>query len=1269
MSDYSKWDQFESDILAKLGVVAEYQERGVRFVGSPLDNGWYRCHATGRPDRNPSANVYVGPGKFRGWYKDFGGGVSLSLFRFAAKFWAFADWREARRHFAEQAGVPFPRGDYRPRKPPSSVRACVTTAKSSVSNPAQRAEKTVAPWNPPPRPPENIDWEARVKACEAALRPCFQEEFAAHEGIPSAVFPLLRLGYDHADGSYTFPQYDAAGKCCGIVRLDLASRAKRPVYGSVPGLIIPKSWNEFDSPVYIIKAIPKGWKELDGPLLITWDAIEALLLAAIGFATIDISSIAGSTDILLQYCGDFARKREIIVLGKRNQEKGGSGPGNVCVGDTAQRLADHLRYPVKCAVPPAAYRDVRDWVLMTEPELWITRQEDVVAALIRVREAFIASFLVAAECISPSPHPVPSTLPPTIPLVERAKIDSESSSNDAAPAIPESVTPSAPSVPTPSPATLAMTEQVLAEPKPLDRRAQEQTQVEAITEVLNTPGHYVADCDQQYAVAIDVLALGHARTSLTIVPSRKEADEVAAKLCELGIDARPYPSRNEDTCNMWESKARAASEAGVPVGLAICPTCEHSKPGNFCEFMKLRESAYDSPHLVVTARRAAVKPEEMARKRETVLLAYAHPLDVLKPSREVQLGHALDRSTDASWTSESLRLVHQAADTFAQFDQLNEAMFDDVDGCPPLPKSPAYWYRLGRLAAAADTALRDGPTVIPLPAFPGQEASREAAKWLWEIISHWPKRPQGDVTTILTAAASGQLDQLAVRDGYLTAVWQLSRFPTTAVVIDLGGDTNWSLDATGVTWEKIECPRDNQSGDNVTQRFKRITSKSSMRQIGGIMRLDLMRYPGKLGVVATRRLARRIARALDKEFSPDDRARITIVGWGCNPAPLRDCATILCFGGPRQHPQAVFRRVLQVDPAAVKDNTKWGEAYDWDATDVNGRTVHVFGRRYGHPSWQAAFQEIAHGVLRRLLGEVSCPVIVISDDELDLPLATEPPQGISIDQLEALEAVRQALDARPEERQALLVSLKRPEKGLIFVEKLCSITGQRLRTVQANLAKLTGLGYLAKEGKRGGYRRTDRKPSPDEHLPKGCRAILDALDAEQDQIARSAVTLPTKVLNAAVVGSKGESNNDIDTDIGIGRATALSAVSTPLIGSLYRRAELQAALSAASEDQERRRIWQVHLRRLNRLLHRLRDLGLIQRVGYGRDTGWTLTSVAFPDAVPDPAAEAAFVESQGRFLTPDAETANQEQALLPFESSVLRTAMNVQSPKPDTQAS
>jgi hypothetical protein len=132
------WKALNREILGKLDIPAEYRALGVRFSAStPTSNGWLACHARDREDRNPSAAVHV----VSGTYVDKGGeGLKLGLWEFAARFGTFRDWKDARRHYADKAGVTLP--DAKRRQRPAQI------ARAAVANPVHPTVMTGTPPEP-----------------------------------------------------------------------------------------------------------------------------------------------------------------------------------------------------------------------------------------------------------------------------------------------------------------------------------------------------------------------------------------------------------------------------------------------------------------------------------------------------------------------------------------------------------------------------------------------------------------------------------------------------------------------------------------------------------------------------------------------------------------------------------------------------------------------------------------------------------------------------------------------------------------------------------------------------------------------------------------------------------------------------------------------------------------------------------------------------------------------------------------------------------------
>lgn len=133
MADVREWKDAELEILRKLDIAGVYRDMGVVFDrDTPTGKGWLACHAVGRADGTASAAVNVGEGPMRGRYRDMGGdGLSLNLWEFAAKFGRHADWRAARRFFADETGASLPAGG-EPKKPDDQVEFIANAASDTI---------------------------------------------------------------------------------------------------------------------------------------------------------------------------------------------------------------------------------------------------------------------------------------------------------------------------------------------------------------------------------------------------------------------------------------------------------------------------------------------------------------------------------------------------------------------------------------------------------------------------------------------------------------------------------------------------------------------------------------------------------------------------------------------------------------------------------------------------------------------------------------------------------------------------------------------------------------------------------------------------------------------------------------------------------------------------------------------------------------------------------------------------------------------------------
>jgi P4 family phage/plasmid primase-like protien len=100
--------ELNKQVLAKLDIRAAAVALGVKFVvQEPNTEGWLPCRAVDREDQHASAAINI----CTGYYSDLGSpdAKAITFFDLAVKLGRFADWRQARDHYARQVGVEVPR--------------------------------------------------------------------------------------------------------------------------------------------------------------------------------------------------------------------------------------------------------------------------------------------------------------------------------------------------------------------------------------------------------------------------------------------------------------------------------------------------------------------------------------------------------------------------------------------------------------------------------------------------------------------------------------------------------------------------------------------------------------------------------------------------------------------------------------------------------------------------------------------------------------------------------------------------------------------------------------------------------------------------------------------------------------------------------------------------------------------------------------------------------------------------------------------------------
>jgi len=328
-----RYEEATAAILTAIDVVAVYRSLGLDVTKvEPNGKGFLSCRAIGREDKNPSAAINVSTG----YYIDKGGqGASMSLWDFAAEHGPHDDWKAARKHYANEAGVSLEtRG--RPKRNPSN-------------------EIVIEPWLDihvklwcrlkPPITPEAV----RAAGCKLARHPAKSK---AHLVLAMPIYgPMLTaadpIGYViWQTGGRPLPIWNKQGKVQSTVKIKTVAGSRSGLMGQTALSALATS-----SESYVI------WK-VEGPsdMLALWSVMSPeeretdLVICNSGGATENISSetalLFGGHDVRILHDADQAGEV-------------GAAKWIQAITPFATKCCQiRLPYPVL----PAKGQDLRDWL-------------------------------------------------------------------------------------------------------------------------------------------------------------------------------------------------------------------------------------------------------------------------------------------------------------------------------------------------------------------------------------------------------------------------------------------------------------------------------------------------------------------------------------------------------------------------------------------------------------------------------------------------------------------------------------------------------------------------------------------------------------------------------------------------------------------------------------------------------------------------------------------------------------------------------------------
>jgi hypothetical protein len=256
-----------------------------------------------------------------------------------------------------------------------------------------------------------------------------------------------------------------------------------------------------------------------------------------------------------------------------------------------------------------------------------------------------------------------------------------------------------------------------------------------------------------------------AKSSATFLPTHDACCDLVKKLRKEKLIAAAHPKMDEDTCQQYGTDknpgpARKALNAGLNVGMCICPTCEFKTT---CKWQKEREEARNADHVIATHRRAELSDFTPAKDKSVVFL-HEDPLGLLRPMAKVvksskkkddpQLRHLrdfIDIADDAEqvaieWGDDEARRFAQRLHRSAQ-DLI--AVLTSPDLIQPLEE-----------AAAKGKATKKLPIAKPLPLKTPLDRHERTDLLLKRAMERSGIDAKGDVLRLVVSYACGELHQL-----------------------------------------------------------------------------------------------------------------------------------------------------------------------------------------------------------------------------------------------------------------------------------------------------------------------------------------------------------------------------------------------------------------------------------------------------------------------------------------------------------------------------
>ncbi len=610
----------------------------------------------------------------------------------------------------------------------------------------------------------------------------------------------------------------------------------------------------------------------------------------------------------------------------------------------------------------------------------------------------------------------------------------------------------------------------------------------------------------------DIAAMKIAKSSVTFLPTHDACGDLVKRLRKEGLTAAAHPKMDEDTCQKYGTDtnpgpARQALNAGLNVGSCICPTCEFAKT---CKFQKQREEARNADHVVATHRRAELSDFTPAKDKSVVFI-HEDPLGLLRPMAKVvksskkkddpQLRHLRD-FIDIADAAEQVAIEWGDDDArrFAQRLQCSAQELMAVLTSPDLIQSHED-------AAKNGKPTKKLPITKPLPLKTPFHRHKNTDLLLKRAMDRSGIDAKGDVLRLVVAYACGELHQLcAVVDEAMgpkgkkiltkgiVGVWKTDLPDKSAIWIE-DASSNAPFLSELVGKEVIDKTPNGRLGFTkppIQHVDHDVTQSTGGKSIRAIVRglLALHSDAKSVGIITHQchkqeieKLApfwqHRISK-LEHFHSGKDRASNAWL----------TCDLIVVLGTPRVNASAIRDGLIRIGRITDAMFNGGFSSLIWEGKTVDGTVVPVKGLGYANPSWNQMQAHFVKETLRQAIGrgravsDKSVQVVVVSNESIGMPLASQPLPLVDDSEDDTLNHVLKLTDTFPIYNTIAFVSDAPVNTSAISVN-----SGVTDRTVRRHFSTLISTGLLTKKGERGGatvpawvmgYYRDVRKESSEE---------------------------------------------------------------------------------------------------------------------------------------------------------------------------------------------